>query len=88
MSLIKQYKDSLKTIEAEEIIDLLIYRPIAFFLVKITYSINITPNQVSTTAMLMGVTGGVMFGLGEPQYLSIGALLIFYVISLIVQTGK
>lgn len=77
MGWVKQYKESLKTIEAEEIIDLLIYRPIAFFLVKITYSINITPNQVSTTAMLVGVTGGVMFGLGEPQYLSIGAILYF-----------
>lgn len=77
MSLIKQYRDSLKTIEAEEIIDLLIYRPIAFFLVKITYPLNITPNQVSTTAMLVGVGGGIMFGLGEQQYLSIGALLYF-----------
>jgi len=77
LSLIKQYKDSLKTIEAEEIIDLIIYRPIAFFLVKITYSINITPNQVSTTAMLVGVTGGIMFGFGEQPFLSIGALLYF-----------
>ena len=77
MSWVKQYKDSLKTIEAEEIIDLLIYRPIAFFLVKLTYPINITPNQVSSTAMLVGVTGGIMFGLGAPEYLSIGAVLYF-----------
>jgi phosphatidylglycerophosphate synthase len=77
LSVIKQYKDSLKTIEAEEILDLLIYRPVAFFLVKITYSLNITPNQVSATAMLVGIAAGIMFGFGASEYLTIGAILYF-----------
>lgn len=77
MSILKQYKDSLKTTEAEEIFDLLIYRPIAFLFVKITYSFNITPNQVSVTAMAAGVAAGIMFGFGEPEYLFSGAGLYF-----------
>lgn len=77
MGFLQQYKDSLKTTEAEEILDLLIYRPLAFLFVKATYSINITPNQVSSTAMLVGVAGGVLFGFGVYQYLIIGGCLYF-----------
>lgn len=77
MSLLSQYKSSLKAVEVEEIFDLIIYRPLAFLFVKATYSTNLTPDQVSVAALLMGSVGGVMFGFGEYSYLLIGACLYF-----------
>lgn len=77
MSLIEEYKSSLKTVEAEEVFDLLIYRPLAFLFVKITYSINLTPNVVSAIAMLVGVIGGILFGFGRKDYNALGAICYF-----------
>ena len=68
MGLFQQYKASLKVIEIEEIMDLILYRPFAFIFVKATYSTNITPNQVSSIAMLFGVIAGILFGFGTKDY--------------------
>jgi len=68
MGLFQQYKASLKVVEIEEIIDLILYRPLAFIFVKATYSTNITPNQVSSIAMLFGVIAGILFGFGTKNY--------------------
>ena len=78
MSILQQYKESLKTVEAEEIFDLLIFRPLAFIFVKITYGLDfLTPNLVSVIAMAFGVSAGIMFGFGIAQYLIYGAALYF-----------
>lgn len=78
MPILQQYKDSLKTVEAEEVFDLIIYRPLAFIFVKITYPLDfLTPNLVSSIAMLFGVAAGVMFGFGTYQFLVYGAVLYF-----------
>lgn len=73
MGLFQQYKASLKVVEIEEIFDLILYRPLAFLFVKATYSTNLTPNQVSSIAMLFGVIGGILFGFGTHDYLLVGA---------------
>jgi hypothetical protein len=73
MGLFQQYKASLKVVEIEEVFDLILYRPIAFLFVKATYSTNLTPNQVSSMAMLFGVIGGILFGFGTKDYLLAGA---------------
>jgi hypothetical protein len=73
MGLYQQYKASLKEVEIEEVFDLILYRPLAFFFVKATYSTNLTPNQVSSIAMLFGVIGGILFGFGTRDYLLLGA---------------
>ncbi len=78
LSIIQQYRESLKTVEAEEIFDLLIYRPLAFIFVKITYPLNfLTPNLVSVLAMAAGVAAGAAFGFGSAEYLLYGAALYF-----------
>jgi len=77
LSLLSQYKASLKAVEVEEIFDLIIYRPLAFLFVKATYSTNLTPDQVSVAALLIGSAAGVMFGFGANSYLAIGACLYF-----------
>jgi phosphatidylglycerophosphate synthase len=68
MGLFQQYKASLKVIEIEEIMDLILYRPLAFVFVKATYSTSITPNQVSSIAMLFGVIAGILFGFGTKNF--------------------
>ena len=68
MGLFQQYKASLKVIEIEEIMDLILYRPLAFIFVKAAYSTNITPNQVSSIAMLLGVIAGILFGFGTRDF--------------------
>ena len=72
MTLFEEFKQSLKAIEAEEIFDLIIYRPIAFIFVKIVYGTNLTPNQTSVIAMIMGVTAGVAFGFGTITSTALG----------------
>jgi len=73
MGLFEQYKASLKVVEIEEVFDLVLYRPLAFLFVKATYSTNLTPNKVSSLAMLFGVIGGILFGFGTRDYLLVGA---------------
>jgi phosphatidylglycerophosphate synthase len=77
LSLLSEYKASLKAVEVEELFDLYIYRPLAFLFVKATYSTNLTPDQVSVAALLIGSTSGVMFGFGELTFLLIGAFMYF-----------
>ncbi len=77
MKILQQYRDSLKATEAEETFDLLIYRPIAFLFVKAVYPTNLTPNQVSSIAMLFGVIAGILFGFGTYTYLIAGAIFYF-----------
>lgn len=77
MSIYQQYKESLKIVEAEEILDLLIFRPIAFLFVKATFSLPLTPNMVSSIAMLFGISAGISFGFGWDHNLSLGAILYF-----------
>ena len=58
-AIIREYKNSLKAIEIEEILDLVFYRPLAFFFVKLIYKTNITPNQLTLAAMFIGLIGDV-----------------------------
>ncbi|MBN1634414.1 MAG: CDP-alcohol phosphatidyltransferase family protein [Ignavibacteria bacterium] len=59
------YRLSLKGTEAEEILDLIIYRPISFQFVRLIYNTNITPNQISYVALLFGVLAGVFYAFGS-----------------------
>lgn len=62
MSLASEFKESLKTVDSEEILDLVIFRPISFVFVKLIYNTNITPNQISIVALMFGILSGVLFG--------------------------
>jgi len=74
-----EYKDSLKLREVEEVFDLLFYRPLAFLLVKAVYRTPVTPNQLTFTAILMGIIAGCFFSVGKPAFITAGAL--FYAVS-------
>jgi hypothetical protein len=76
MSLLAEYKASLKNITIEEYVDLVIFRPLAFLFVKSIYRTNITPNQVSLFSMITGIFGGIMFAVGGSTPIIIGGVLL------------
>ncbi len=75
MSLLYEYRKSLKMVEVEEFFDLFFYRPLAFILVKIIYPTTITPNQLTITAILFGIAAGCVYAAGTPLALVAGSLL-------------
>lgn len=73
----KEYKSSLKTIETEELLDLLIYRPLGFILVKAVKHTDITPNQLTLAALVAGISAGFAFAWGTPVAFMLGSALYF-----------
>jgi hypothetical protein len=73
-----EYKSSLKMIEIEEVFDIIFYRPLAFFVVKLVYPTKITPSHLTLLAIMMGVTGGWFYSLGTKVSCYLGAL--FYIL--------
>lgn len=68
MSLASEFRQSLKTVDSEEILDLIIFRPVSFVFVKLIYNTNITPNQISVVALMFGILSGVLYGFGTHQF--------------------
>ena len=77
MSLSSEFRESLKSTDVEEIMDLIIFRPLSFFFVKLIYNINITPNQISVVAMIFGILAGIFYGFSTYVYSLYGALCFF-----------
>lgn len=71
---ISQFNASLKSVEAEEVFDLFIYRPLAFLFVKIIYRTNITPNQLTFLSMIFGIWAGVAIAFNSKPAFLIAAL--------------
>lgn len=67
MSWYSEFKSSLKSYDVEEILDIYFYRPLSFLFVKLIYSTDITPNQISIFSMLFGIISGILFAFGTPQ---------------------
>ncbi len=67
----------LKAIETEEGLDLAIFRPLAFGLVKLFQSTKITPSQLTFISLVLGLMSGACFWQGTPHYLLWGAGLLF-----------
>jgi CDP-alcohol phosphatidyltransferase len=76
MSLLSEYKSSLKNVAVEEYVDLVIFRPLAFAFVKAIYATRLTPNQVTLLSMIVGVSSGVFFALGVPAAIILGGILL------------
>lgn len=64
MNIAEEYKKSLKMAEAEEILDLILYRPIAFAFVKLIYRLPITPNQITYGSLITGLISAFEFAQG------------------------
>jgi len=77
MTLFSEFKQSLKTVDSEEIIDLYFFRPLSFLLVKLIYNTNITPNQISMVALIFGIMTGIFYGFTTYEFLLLGSLSFF-----------
>lgn len=77
MSLTSEFKQSLKTVDSEEILDLVIFRPLSFVLVKLIYNTNITPNHISIVALMFGIASGVLYGFGTYTFFVLGSASFF-----------
>jgi phosphatidylglycerophosphate synthase len=62
--LIEGYRRSLKAIEVEEWLDLVLYRPLAYLLVLGIHRTPVTPNSMTLLAAISGVAAGVWVGTG------------------------
>lgn len=78
MNWFREYKNSLKMAEVEEVIDIILYRPLAFILVISVYNTKIKPDHLTLAAMVMGILGGCFYSFGSNSGCIIGAM--FYLL--------
>ena len=64
MNIREEYKKSLKMLEVEELLDLILYRPLALAFVRLIYKTPITPNQVTFMSFLAGLASAYSFAQG------------------------
>ncbi len=77
MNWFKEYISSLKRPEAEEVLDILLFRPIGFVIVKTFYRLPITPNMYSLLALISGIFSAIFFAEGNAHGRFIGAWFFF-----------
>jgi phosphatidylglycerophosphate synthase len=61
----EEYRATLKCLEVEETIDLVVHRPLAFLVAKLAYRVSLTPNQLTALSVVLGVVGGTMLFVGR-----------------------
>jgi len=88
LSLLYEYRRSLKIIEVEEPVDLAVYRPLGFLLVKAIFRTSITPNQITVFSIFVGLLAGLGYGLGRRSTIVAGALLLAFSIVLDCADGQ
>ncbi len=71
---VDEYRRSLKMPEAEEILDLVIFRPSAFLLVKLLDRLPVTPNGVTIASLLCGLAAAWNFSTGRAPAILAGAI--------------
>ncbi len=57
----KAYKESLKSMDTEETIDLMFYRPIGFMWAVLCAKLGITPNVITIASIFIGIAAGILF---------------------------
>lgn len=57
----RQYRQSLKSSDTEEHIDLCFYRPIGFVVAKASAALGISPNFLTILSLILGIAAGVLF---------------------------
>ncbi len=77
-SLVAFFKQSLKSdaFYADEIINIYLMRPLAAVVVWFLYPTNITPNQVTIAAVLIGFSAAIVYTFGTPMAIALAGLLV------------
>src|SRR5688500_5415653 len=79
MTISSQYRSSLKRPEAEELLDLWLYRPVAFVIAQLLVRTPVTPNQITAAALVASLSAGAALATGTRRGFVLGACL--YVLS-------
>lgn len=74
----KEYEASLKSIETENKIDRIFYRPLGFRIAQMLRNTGITPNMVTILSIFVGVGAGYMFYFDNIIYTICGILLLIF----------
>ena len=80
MSILDEYRASLKSMDTEEHIDLWFYRPLGFAWAKLFAKLGVTPNVVTILSIFLGVAGGVLLYFGASPLLWLNYVGIFLII--------
>ncbi|MEZ4388001.1 MAG: CDP-alcohol phosphatidyltransferase family protein [Candidatus Krumholzibacteriia bacterium] len=76
-ALLDEYRSMLKARELEEVLDLAVFRPAAYGLVKLVQPTTLTPNQLTAVSLVLGLGAGACYWQGSPGFLLAGAILLF-----------
>lgn len=72
------YRDSLKSMDTEEHIDLAFYRPIGYAWACLAKKLGVTPNVITIASIFLGIGAGVLFYFPELWLNVIGMLLLIW----------
>ena len=72
-----EYEASLKSLETENYIDRLIFRPVGFLIAKLLSKTSITPNTVTIISIFIGVATGPLFYYNTLRLTLLGILCLF-----------
>lgn len=64
MNIREEYKKSLKMLEVEEFLDLILYRPLALVFVRVVHRTPLTPNGITFLSFLSGLASAYSFSQG------------------------
>lgn len=74
----KEYEASLKSIETENYIDRIFYRPIGFQIARTLRNTGITPNMITIISIFVGAATGFLFYHNELKYTIYGILCLIF----------
>ncbi len=74
----KEYEASLKSIETENKIDRIFYRPIGFFIARLLRNTWVTPNMITVVSIFVGAAVGFFFYTDNLAYNICGILLLVF----------
>ncbi len=72
------YRDTLKSMDTEETIDLWFYRPIGYAWACLARRLGVTPNAITIASIFLGVAAGVMFYYTDLRLNIIGMILLIW----------
>ena len=72
------YRDTLKSMDTEEHIDLAFYRPIGYMWACLAKRLGVTPNAITIASIFLGIGAGVMFYFSDLWLNIIGMLLLVW----------
>lgn len=72
------YRDSLKSMDTEEHIDLAFYRPIGYAWAVMAAKLGITPNAITIASIFLGIGAGVCFGYNSLLINIVGMFLLIW----------